>query len=386
MSTANESMLEAAKRAVEFYRRQIATYERQEQEAYNRGDHETANNNLLLAGESRKSMLQEEAKVVQYTSLVNQEREALRNREQTEEERKAQNTARNPQPTGNAPRISANDPSLPPPPAPPATANEISGLTQYQSVPDSSSPTGYRDQLTGLPYDPNAADQVEDVVVSGTRSELLAAPSDHRIRVKPLNPEDFFGPPASESNAEEQSTEDHLLKVIKETNGVIFPYTPNITYGHQVNYSTSPVVHSNQDYFFYNNTSAVQFQISAKFTAQNEREAQYLLAAKHFFATASKMRFGEEEDKRGLPPPMLVFSGYGDLMFNNLPVIMNNFTMDLSEDQDYVEVDMLGSKSWVPALAVFQLTFTVQQTPAKTRTFNFARFASGDQLKDRGWI
>jgi hypothetical protein len=253
-------------------------------------------------------------------------------------------------------------------------------------IGDDSSPTGYRNQFTGEPGTPTLdgeTAELEEVIVES--SSIAIAPTDHRVRVKPLNAEDFYGS-TTESNTEEQANDGHLLQLIKETNGVIFPYTPSITYGHQVNYSSSAPVHANQDYQFYNNTPSVQFQISAKFTAQNTREAQYLLAAKHFFQTASKMRFGEDDEKRGLPPPILVFSGYGDFMFNNLPVIMTNFTVDLPDDQDYVQVDLLDATSWVPAMMTFQLTFIVQQTPKKQRAFNFDRFASGEQLKARGWI
>lgn len=278
-------------------------------------------------------------------------------------------------------RVSSNDPETPPPPAPPATANDIIGTTRFEPVPDRTSPTGYRDQLTGLPYDPNAEAQVEEIVVEGTRSEISVAPVDHRVRIKPLNPADFYG-----EDTGEQNPDGHLLSLIKETNGVIFPYTPSITYGHQVNYGSFTPTHANQDYQFYSHTSAVQFQVSAKFTAQNEREGQYLLAAKHFFQTASKMHFGEDDDKRGLPPPIMILSGYGDFMLNNLPVILNNFTVELPDDQDYVKVEMMDGTSWVPAVMVFQLTFTVQQTPSKQRSFNFDRFASGELLKSRGWI
>lgn len=257
---------------------------------------------------------------------------------------------------------------------------------QRTFIQDDSSPTGWRNQFTGEPGRPvleGETAEIDEVIVES--SSIAIAPTDHRVRIKPLNADDFYGS-STEANAEEQANNGHLLDLIKETNGVIFPYTPSITYAHQTNYSTFSPVHANQDYQFYTNTASVAFQVTAKFTAQNEREAQYLLAAKHFFQTASKMRFGEDDEKRGLPPPVLVLSGYGDLMLNNLPVIMQNFTVELPDDQDYVKVEMLDGTSWVPALMIFQLSFIVQQTPKKQRAFNFDRFASGEQLKARGWI
>lgn len=254
-------------------------------------------------------------------------------------------------------------------------------------VSSSTSPTGWIDQETGLPVQRSDVTEVSDVVVTGTRSEMSKAPSDHRVRIKPLNTTDFYGPAVSESNIESQSNESHLLRAIQNTNGVIFPYTPTITYSHQVNYTNGTVVHANQDYLFYNNTSAVQFQLSAKFSVQNDTEAEYYLAAKHFFSTAAKMFFGDtDEERRGLPPPILIFSGYGDLMINNLPVVMNNFIVDLPDDVDYVDANVLGTTNQVPSLSTFQLTFTVQNTPVKQRSFNFGEFASGNLLKSRGWI
>lgn len=340
--------------------------------------------NARLLTEAQESLAKEEANVVRISGELNHYR-AMQRRDQEDSERIA---AASGSESTNQPTNPTTEPTPTPSDSGPIMADEaderMMANAQSTWIPDASSPTGYVNQFTGEPGSPTPegeATELEGITVEGTRSELMVAPTDHRVRIKPLNPEQFYG-----VRGEEESQGEHLLSIIRETNGVIFPYTPNITYGHNVNYNTSAITHANQDYFFYDNTSAVQFQISAKFTAQNEREAKYFLAAKHFFQVASKMRFGDEDEDRGLPPPMLVFSGYGDLMFNNLPIIMNSFNVDLTDDVDYTQVEMLGTENWVPASALFQFTFTVQQTPLKQRTFNFDRFASGDLLKERGWI
>lgn len=171
------------------------------------------------------------------------------------------------------------------------------------------------------------------------------------------------------------------------TNGVIFPYTPTITYNHGVNYQQMTPTHANTDYWLYTNTPAVQIQIAGEFTAQNQAEAQYLMAAIQFFRTASKMHFGENDPNAGLPPPMLTLSGYGDFMFNDLDCIMTNFSMEMPNSVDYIEVQYNGATAWVPSLTTLSVSVVVQQTPKKQRQeFNFTDFASGALLQQKGWI
>jgi hypothetical protein len=249
----------------------------------------------------------------------------------------------------------------------------------------SASPTGFVNS-SGNPADPNGDFSFnDDILATGERpSSIKEAPTDHRVRIKPLNPDDFYPDiPATDGEA---ISEEHLLDAIKATNGVIFPYTPVISWSHQTNYTGMATTHANQDYLFYNNTASVTFTISGRFSAQNEAEARYLVSAKHFFQTAGKMHFGQTDEKRGLPPPVLVLSGYGDYMLNNLPCVLTSFSLDLPDNVDYVAVDILGGTTLVPAVCTFSLTMTVQQTPRTQRSFNFDEFASGSLLKTRGWI
>ena len=77
------------------------------------------------------------------------------------------------------------------------------------------------------------------------------------------------------------------------------------------------------------------------------------MACLHFFRTVTKMNFGENDPNAGTPPPILLFNAYGPFVFNNLPVIVKQFTFSFPDDVDYVEVTVAGSK-------------TVQTTAAKT--------------------
>lgn len=215
-----------------------------------------------------------------------------------------------------------------------------------------------------------------DIVVTGKKI-------DARIRLRPKERSGttfpFFG------------KEDSVLYQLNETEGVFFPYTPTISMAHKANYSQMAPTHANTDYHIYTNTPAVQIQIQGQFSAQNLAEAKYTLAAMHFFRSAVKMHFGDEEataGTAGLPPPPLVLSGYGQFMFNELTVLLTDFSMDLPANVDYIEVTIGGMVAWVPSLTTFNLTCVVQQTPKQQREdFNLGSFASGQLLKDKkGWI
>ena len=106
-----------------------------------------------------------------------------------------------------------------------------------------------------------------------------------------------------------------LLKPLIETQGLIWPYTPTISYNHNINYQTVATVHANQDFHVYTNTPAVELQVNGDFSVQNQREGQYALAAIHFLRTMAKMNFGDKDKDAGQPPPVLRFDAYGQYVF-----------------------------------------------------------------------
>ena len=108
-----------------------------------------------------------------------------------------------------------------------------------------------------------------------------------------------------------------------------------------------------------------------------------LIAAIHFCRTVSKMAFGQSTNA-GTPPPVLLFSAYGDYVFNDINVIMNSFSISYQEDVDYIQIP--NSNSYLPAVFSISLTLMVQNSPAKARSFNLDQFRSGSLLKSKGWI
>lgn len=147
---------------------------------------------------------------------------------------------------------------------------------------------------------------------------------------------------------------DGLLNPLKATNnGMLWPYTPTIQYNHSADYQPIQTIHANQDFHVFARAPAVEFTVDGEFTVQNQLEGQYAMACLHFLRSMTKMNFGENDPNAGTPPPVLLFNAYGPFVFNDVPVILKQFTFTFPNDVDYVEVVVSGSK-------------TVQTTPART--------------------
>lgn len=134
-----------------------------------------------------------------------------------------------------------------------------------------------------------------------------------------------------------------LLRPLKETGGLIWPYTPSISYPHGITYEAIAVTHANQDFHVYSKTPAVPITVSGEFTVQNQQEGAYALAALHFLRTMAKMHFGESDPQAGTPPPVLLFNAYGPFVFKDVPVIVREFTVDFPQDVDYVQINVVGT-------------------------------------------
>ena len=129
-----------------------------------------------------------------------------------------------------------------------------------------------------------------------------------------------------------------ILAPLTATNGVIFPYTPNISTTYSANYDKYDLIHSNYRGLFYKNSSVGDVQIRGTFTAQDTKEAAYLLAVIHFFRSVTKMFYGQDAE-RGTPPPLVYLSGYGDQQFSNHACVVGSFNYSLPNEVDYIRTN-----------------------------------------------
>jgi len=128
-----------------------------------------------------------------------------------------------------------------------------------------------------------------------------------------------------------------ILKPLVKTDGVIFPYVPQIQVTYAAHYDAGELTHSNYKIFQYKNSSIDQISINCDFTAQDNDEANYMLAVIHFFRSVTKMFYGQDQiPKPGTPPPLCYLSGMGEFQFDRHPLVISSFNYNLPNDVDYI--------------------------------------------------
>ena len=167
-------------------------------------------------------------------------------------------------------------------------------------------------------------------------------------------------------------------------NAVVFPYTPQIVLQARANYTPIHPTHSNYAFYAYQNSQIDAISIVGSFTAQNQGDAKTVMGAIHALRTVTKMHFGSS-DFAGAPPPVCRLHGYGDYVFNNMPVVISSFFYTMNDDVDYIATEIDGANVMVPSRS----EFTVECLPAFSRrdqaTWSINAFAKGG-LKGKGFI
>lgn len=128
-----------------------------------------------------------------------------------------------------------------------------------------------------------------------------------------------------------------ILAPLLATDGVLFPYTPSIQVSYTAGYDSTQLTHSNYKFFQYTSSNVDNINLTCDFTAQDTYEANYLLAVIHFFRSATKMFYGQDENpKPGTPPPLCYLFGLGEYQFNAHPLAITNFSYSLPNNVDYI--------------------------------------------------
>jgi len=209
--------------------------------------------------------------------------------------------------------------------------NKITTIVPPAGAPSNANVASTTVEYTGLgigegesPADNNPRPQPEPSVTP---------PPDWRVRLS-------LAPAATYLYKDTSMMESDILYPLKNTNGVIFPYLPQINVSYKANYQNVDIVHTNYKNYFYTNSSVDEISIVADFTAQDNTEAKYMLAVIHFFKSVTKMFYGQDSNPRGgTPPPLCYISGLGAYQFNNNPMVIANFAYNLPNDVDYIRTD-----------------------------------------------
>jgi hypothetical protein len=200
-----------------------------------------------------------------------------------------------------------------------------------------------------------------------------------------------------------------LLDPLKESRGFFWPLTPNMVIQHTANYNAMDQIHSNYPAQAYQNSQVDQMNILGEFPVQSSEDARYWVATVNFLRTATKMFFGSDQGLYGLkgsPPPIMHLSGYGDHMFNKVPVVINTFNVELRSGIDYISTkqgedhtkwkdlphaeefsmtdpDANVPQTWAPTLSNISVLITPIYSRDSVKNFSMSKFVKG-QLNGKG--
>lgn len=171
-----------------------------------------------------------------------------------------------------------------------------------------------------------------------------------------------------------------ILNPLQDTNGVIFPYTPQIQINYGAHYDSPDVAQTNYKIYQYKNSSIDNIQITADFTAQDTTEAEYLMAVIHFLRSVTKMFYGQDNlPRNGTPPPLCYLSGLGAFQFDNHPLVITNFTYTLPNEVDYIRA---GSSLQSAGVNLSSYQFKVNTSVLSNVRRNSAGLAPGGGVKE----
>jgi len=192
-----------------------------------------------------------------------------------------------------------------------------------------------------------------------------------------------------------------LLEPLVPSRGIFWPLTPVVQIQHMANYNPLAQTHSNYPFQAYQNSQVDSFNVLGEFPVQNQQDAAHWVATINFLRTVTKMFFGKEQPLKGNPPPILHLSGFGDHVFNKVPVVVNSFNVELRQGIDYISTkqddvyqrlssnarELAASKqfnpnsidqTWAPTVSNISVLLTPVYSRESIKNFSLADFARGE--------
>jgi len=133
-----------------------------------------------------------------------------------------------------------------------------------------------------------------------------------------------------------------LLEPLKATSGIVFPYTPQIIVSNSANYTSRSPIQTNYPYQIYQNSQVSNINLLVQFTAQTQKEAEYVLACIMFLRLVTKS-FRNDDVNAGSPPPVCRLTGHGQNLLPNVPVVVQDFSLTLPNNVDYISISTGGT-------------------------------------------
>jgi len=211
---------------------------------------------------------------------------------------------------------------------------------------------------------------------------------DMRVRIKV--PTSYLTPMTSGLSITPQN---NLSRPLLSIGGIIFPYTPTISQEYTADYTSANPTHSNYNLYFYKNSKVSPINITGKFTVQNDQDAEVFMATVHLLRSLTKMHFGGQggDSDSGAPPPVCRLFAYGDYMFDNTPVVVSQFRLELPDGVDYFTLGKNGiysayGSASVPVVSTIAVTLLPVYSRAEMQKFNVRDYLSNKQFRHSGYL
>ena len=173
---------------------------------------------------------------------------------------------------------------------------------------------------------------------------------------------------------------------IANNGGILFPYTPSVSYEAKAEYAEAKPLHSNFTINFYQRSSIGNISISGKFSVENTDDAEIYLSTMHLLKSLTRMRFGLDSDA-GAPPPVCRLYANGDAMLHNVPVAITNYRVELPDSVDYFTIfknPRFGTTA-VPTVSTIAITCIPMYSRNEMQKFSVAAYNDGS-LRRQGYI
>jgi len=192
-----------------------------------------------------------------------------------------------------------------------------------------------------------------------------------------------------------------LMQPLAGIGGIFWPLTPSMVIQHSANYNAMDMTHSNFPHQAYQNSQVDSLNIIGEYPVQNQDDAKHWVATVNFLRTATKMFFGADDGTglKGNPPPILHLSGYGDHMFQKVPVVLNSFNVELRSGIDYISTKQESTSfkqlngpdagydlsanstepmTWAPTLSNISVLVTPIYSRDSVKNFSMKKFVNGE--------
>ena len=179
---------------------------------------------------------------------------------------------------------------------------------------------------------------------------------------------------------------------LRKLGGIIFPYTPSISYEHKADYTSQTPTHSNFAVYFYKNSSISAITITGKFTVQNDTDVGVYLSTVHLLRALTKMRSGGRtgDADSGAPPPVCRLDAYGDAMLANVPVAITSFRLELPDNIDYYnlgpEAAAIYGQASVPTLSTITLSCIPMYSRQEMQDYSVTDWLNNPQVRKYGLL